>query len=158
MINALWIKIGGYAIGAVIAVLAYNWFVSHHQDIGYQRAVAAYQAELSREKQKALATERDLNKRYQDAQNARIQSEKLLDLHRRNARAADDRLRIARDDFSQRLSAASAAACRHAAQTAVELLGECSSAYRDVASAAEGHFADFEQCRVAWPVANSIVN
>ena len=49
MINALWIKIGGYAIGAVIAVLAYNWFVSRHQDIGYQKAVSEYQAELSRE-------------------------------------------------------------------------------------------------------------
>jgi len=152
MINALWIKVGGYAIGAVIAVLAYNWFISHHQDIGYQRAVSEYQAELSREKQKALATERDLNQRYTEAQNARIESEKLLDLHRRNARAADDRLRIARYDFSQRLSAASAAACRNAAETAVQLLGECSSAYRDVAASADGHLADFEQCRIAWPV------
>ena len=155
MINALWLKIGDYAIGALLAVLAYNWFVSHHQDIGYQKAVSEYQSALAREKQKALTIERDLNDRYTEAQNSRIESEKLLDLHRRNARAADERLRIARDDFSQRLSAASAAACRNAAQTAIELLGECSSAYRDVAEAADGHLADAEQCRLAWPVANS---
>jgi len=155
MINALWLKIGGYAIGALLAVLAYNWFISHHQDIGYQRAAAEYQAELSREKQKALSIERDLNQLYTEAQNARIESEKLLDLHRRNARAADDRLRIARDDFSQRLSAASAAACRHAAETAATLLGECSGRYREVAGFSDGHLADSEQCRLAWPVTNS---
>jgi len=158
MINALWLKIGGYAIGAVIVVLAYNWFVSHHQDIGYQRAVSEYQSALAIEKQKALSIERDMNQRYTEAQNARIESEKLLDLHRRNARAADERLRLAKDDFNQRLSESSAAACRNAAETAVELLGECSGKYREVAESADGHFADAEQCRLGWPVTNSIIN
>jgi sugar-specific transcriptional regulator TrmB len=132
--------------------LAYNWFVSHHQDIGYQKAKSEYAEKLQQAKDDAIAIERDLNHRYQEAQNARIESEKLLDVHRRNARAADERLRIARDDFSKRLSAASASACRHAAETAVQLLGECSSAYRDVAESSDGHLADFEQCRIAWPV------
>jgi len=152
MINTFWIRLAGYSVIAIFSFFAYNWFISHHQDIGYQRAVSEYSDKLNKAKDDALSIERDMNARYTEAKNARIESEKLLDLHRRNARAADERLRLAKDDFSQRLSAASAAACRNAAETAATLLGECSGRYREVAESADRIIADREALEDAWPV------
>ena len=54
-------------------------------------------------------------------------------------------------DFRQRLSGATAEACRAAASAAAGLLEECSGRYREVAAAAAGHAADVMRCEGAWP-------
>lgn len=129
----------------------WNSFVDRQQDIGYHRAAGEYAAKLAKEKEVALVTERGWQKQLEIANHDRIETEKRLDGYRAAALAADDRLRRTAGDFGKRLSAATAEACRHAAETAAGLLGECSAAYRDVAAAADGHLADAEQCEAAWP-------
>ena len=68
-----------------------------------------------------------------------------------DAAATADRLRHDLAAARGRLSAATAEACRATASTALELLGACADAYRDVAAAADGHAADVQTMTEAWP-------
>lgn len=68
-----------------------------------------------------------------------------------DAAATADRLRNDLAAARGRLSAATAEACRATAGTALELLGTCADAYRDVAAAADGHAADVQTLTEAWP-------
>lgn len=148
--------LGLIQIGLVLAaVIAAGWwfnsFVDSQQQLGYGRAVAEYAARLAKQKEVALVTERGWRNQLEDAQRERIETEQRLAGFRTAAAIADDRLRRATSDFSQRLSAATLEAARHAAATAAELLSNCSTAYRSVAAAADGHLADLQQCEAAWP-------
>lgn len=145
------IKAAAVVVAVVGAMWWWNSFVDRQQDIGYQRAAGEYAAKLAKEKEVALVTERGWRKQLEIANHDRIETEKRLDGYRAASLVADDRLRRTAGDFGKRLSAATAEACRHAAETAAGLLGECSAAYRDVAAAAGGHLADVEQCEAAWP-------
>lgn len=145
------IKVLAVLVAFAGAIWWWNSFIDRQQDIGYQRAAVEYAAKLAKEKEVALVTERGWRKQLEDANHDRIETEKRLAGFRTAAADADDRLRRAATDFSQRLSVATLEAARHAAETAASLLGECSTAYRDVAAAADGHLADAEQCAAAWP-------
>ena len=68
-----------------------------------------------------------------------------------DAAATADRLRHDLAAARGRLSAATAEACRATASAALELLGTCTDAYRDVAAAADGHAADVQTLTEAWP-------
>lgn len=68
-----------------------------------------------------------------------------------DAAATADRLRHDLVAARGRLSAATAEACRATASAALELLGACTDAYRDVAAAADGHAADVQTLTEAWP-------
>lgn len=148
----LWlVKAGAVALAVVLAVV---WWGAHNaaqQQIGYDRAAGEYAAAQAEAKEGALVTERAWRKKLEDATNARIEAEKQLALSRAAAAAADDRLRKSARDFRQRLSGATAEACRAAAETAAGLLEECSGRYRAVAAAAAGHAADVRKLSEAWP-------
>jgi len=146
------IKWAAVALAFVGTIYLFNRFIDHHQSIGYDRAAAEYASAMHEAKQKALATEREMQTKYTEAQNARIETEKQLSIHRRNASVASERMRVEADNFSIRLSEATAETARHAASTAAELLGQCSEEYSKVAASSDGHFADWEQCQLAWPV------
>ena len=143
------------ALAIAMAVISAVWWWNSHnsaqQQIGYDKAAGEYAVKLAEAKDAARIKEQGWFLKNERATNERIETEKKLDIARAASRAAAERLRIATSDFSQRLSAASLEACRNAAGTAAELLGECSAAYRQVADAADGHAADAEQCLSAWP-------
>lgn len=141
------------AIGLLIAA-AFAWWHHHNagqQKIGYDRAVAVYKAKLDEQTAASRLKEQGWFHNFERAANERTELENKLALSRAAAAAADDRLRRATDDWRKRLSVASVEACRTAASTAAGLLGECSSRYRHVAAAADGHLADLRQCEAAWP-------
>lgn len=148
---ALLIKISAAVLLVIAAVWWWNSHNSAQQQIGYDKAAGEYAVKLAEAKDAARIKEQGWFLKNERATNERIETEKKLDIARAASRAAAERLRIATSDFSQRLSAASLEACRNAAGTAAELLGECSAAYRQVADAADGHAADAEQCISAWP-------
>ena len=140
---------------AVLLVIAGVWWWHSHnaaqQQIGYDRAATEYAVKLAEAEAAARTIEKSWFLKYERASNDRTNLENQLSRYRDAAIAADDRLRLATADFRLRLSIAPVEACREAASTAAELLGECSAAYRQVASAADGHAADVRQCEAAWP-------
>lgn len=140
---------------AVLLVIAGVWWWHSHntaqQQIGYNRASAEYAAKLAEAKDAARNIEKSWFLKYERAANDRTNLENKIAQYRAAAAAADDRLRIATEDWRLRLSVAPLDACRQAAGTAAELLGECSAAYRQVAAAADGHAADVRQCENSWP-------
>lgn len=148
---ALLIKI----VAAVMLVAAVIWWWNAHnaaqQQIGYERAANEYAEKLAEAKDAARIIEQGWFHKSERAANERTNLENKLNQYRAAAIAADDRLRIATSDWRLRLSVAPLSACRTAASTAAELLGECSAAYRQVAAAADGHHADVIQCESAWP-------
>lgn len=148
----LWlVKIGAVVAILIAAVWLWNDFIDGQRQIGYDKAAGEYQIKLAKQKDAALETERGWKDKWEGAVNERTETEKQLAVARDAATAADDRLRRTTSDFRQRLSSASAEACRSAAETAAGLLGECSERYRKVAAAASGHLADLDQCEVACP-------
>jgi hypothetical protein len=148
----LWlIKVGAIVAILIAAVWLWNDFVDGQQQIGYDKAAGEYQIKLAKQKETALEAEREWKGKWERAVNERTEAEKQMAVARDAATAADDRLRRTTSDFRQRLSSASAEACRSAAETAAGLLGDCSERYRRVAAAASGHLADLDQCEVACP-------
>ena len=149
--------LGAAKLAAVaLAILAAVWWWDRHnaaqQDIGYRRAAGEYAEKLAAAQLEALRKERRLTEQWEQAQNARMQTEIQLDRARAAAGAADRRLQQSTDDFRQRLSSATAEACRTAAATAANLLGQCSREYQQLAAAADGHAADVAAVIAAWPV------
>lgn len=143
---------GAAVIAAVLAALW--WWHSHNaaqQAIGYARAAAEYQQRLAEAKVAARLREQAWFHQWERTTNERAETEQRLAAARAAALAADQRLRHTTADFRQRLAAATAETARAAAETAAELLGECSGEYRALAAAADGHAADADHCRAAWP-------
>jgi len=143
------------AIAAGLAIVAgVAWWKSHNaaeQRVGYERAAAEYREKLDQQTAAARLREQGWFLNAERASNERTETEKKLAVYRAAADAADDRLRRSVDDWRRRLSDATVATCREAADTAATLLGECGREYRRVAAAADGHLADVEQCESAWP-------
>ena len=105
--NALWLRLITYAALVAAVILAYQWFVSHQQSVGYNRAmneVAIEQAALANERrQRELESQAAANLEAKNAQE-RIQK---LERERNTARADADRLRIAVNRFAQRVGVSS---------------------------------------------------
>lgn len=84
----LWLRIGGYVAAGAAVLLAYLWLTTHHDQIGYNRAmgeVAVAQAALADAQRKREAE--DQTAANQEARNAQ---QKINDLEReRNAARAD---------------------------------------------------------------------
>lgn len=104
------------------------------------------QAERLMRERENLMNER-VRKAESDAETRHNENRRLA----ADAAATADRLRHDLAAARGRLSAATAEACRATASTALELLGTCADAYRDVAAAADGHAADVQTLTEAWP-------
>ena len=70
----LLIRFAGVAAAIAIGWLTVSWFASRHYDDGYKEAQEEYAAKLAEAKQAALESERNMNKKLQDAQNARAKT------------------------------------------------------------------------------------
>lgn len=145
------------AIGALIVAalggIAGAWQAHNRaqQQIGVERAEKVCRDQKDRDAQATQIRTQSNFMKTERASDARAELEQQLTVARSAARNADERLRVAAGDFQRRLAEASREAAIAAGSTAAQLLGECSREYRSVASAADGHLADAEQCRAAWP-------
>lgn len=151
MIFPLWAR--AIAIATLIAAIVFgvHWYNSRQQDIGYQRAVAEYNVKLADAQNAAMFTERELTKKLNEAQNARIESEKRAATLKRDAYAESGRLRDTIADLRNRLSDSTAETIRAYADAGLRLLGACQAEYLRVAEAARGHQADAMMFEEAWP-------
>ena len=136
----------------LLAIFALGW--SRGADsvqVRWDKAKALQlQAGLEAE-QAARHKERSMQQKLNEAQHAATERQIALRADYAAAHAAAYGLRDTVAVLRGQLSAATDQAARAAAITAAELLGECSSEYRSLAAAADGHAADAEACRAAWP-------
>lgn len=143
----------GLAIAAfAVAILAFGWTKgAHHvQDRWDAEKAAQLQAALERE-QEHRKKELSWNKRLQEAQNNAIEREKKINEVRASAVSASGSLRNTITSLRGELSRTSESARNQAADTGLQLLGECSEKYREVAEAADRHASDVETLMEAWP-------
>ena len=154
MIPSAYLRIAE-ALAALALVLGLCWgaheFLQHEQQIGYDRRVAEDKVAEAAAKDAALKTERSMQSKVDEAQNARIQQAQVNQVAADAASAAADRLRVAASDLTRRVSADPGKAGADAAATLAQLLGECSDRYRDLARRADGHAADAKTLNDAWP-------
>lgn len=143
------------ALAALALVLGLCWgaheFLQHEQRIGYDRRVAEDKTAEAAAKDAALKTERSMQGKVNDAENARIAAQQENQAAADSASAAADRLRVAASDLSRRVSADPGKTGADAAATLAQLLGECSDRYRDLARRADGHASDAKTLNDAWP-------
>ena len=143
------------ALAALALVLGLCWgaheFLQHEQQIGYDRRVAEDKVAEAAAKEAALKTERSMQSKVDEAQNARNQQIQVNQVAADAASAAADRLRVAASDLTRRVSADPGKAGPDAAATLAQLLGECSERYRGMARSADGHAADAKALSDAWP-------
>lgn len=107
---------------------------------------------LNQANAKAKQIEQQYQQQLNEAQNERIQTEKLLQNARSATANAERRLSNATADFTKRMSKASNKTCANAIATSTTLFTECVAKYREMAENADGHYADFQQCNNAFPV------
>lgn len=137
--------------GAVLAgILAWNvqgW------RLGEQiAAIQAQHAEATAKAQSdARATEKALSDKLQEAQNNATKRENKLRNDAAAARSTADGLRDTIYSIRADLPSYSQSAAAKTADTAAELLQQCTDAYRGVAEAADRHAADSVMLLEAWP-------
>lgn len=111
MTDTLRLYLGAAKLAAIaLAILAAVWWWDRHnaaqQDIGYRRAAGEYAEKLAAAQLDAQRKERRFNEQWEQAQNARMQTEIQLDRARAAAGAADRRLQQSTRPVQQRISAA----------------------------------------------------
>ena len=99
----------------------------------------------------ARADERAINKTYVEALNAARIRETTLRRDVAAAGAQSDGLREQAAEAARRLAAAPPAAVLEYATAVNQLFADCSRSYQELAGKADGHAADVETLRDAWP-------
>lgn len=160
--NALVARAVVAAVLVALAVFAFNRFVAHEQQIGYDRAVAEMNADKLKKIAVADAIAESWKSLYQEAENARANAvQKNTQLAADNARVLS-RLGGLRYDIdslrARRMSEVTAETCTATARTFGELFGDCQARierlagrYGEVARAAAGHQTDAETLDKTWP-------
>ena len=115
------------AVAFVVAALlwAYNSFIEHQQDIGYQRAVAEYDKKLINAQNAADQRERDLKNQVKEAQDAGLKREETIKALAAAVGRSSAGLRNTTSTIRLGLSGLAVDAARQTADTALALFGEC---------------------------------
>lgn len=151
-----------YLIYIVYAVVIFASYL-----LGLYKGQSNIQAEWNAEKllqtqllNEANANAKRIEQAYQqklsEAQNDRIEMEKILQTSRSATADAERRLSDATADFAKRMSKTTGKTCADAISTSTTLFTECVARYREMAENADGHYADFQQCDKAFPVNQEI--
>ena len=147
-----------HLVAAMVAAAAAWAFQGARMDA----AVADVRLEMSEAKTKAVgeklqavkearADERAINKTYVEALNAARIRETTLRRDVAAAGAQSDGLREQAAEAARRLAAAPPAAVLEYATAVNQLFADCSRSYQELAGKADGHAADVETLRDAWP-------
>lgn len=148
--------LGLKALGVLAAIGALWWGIhtldQSRQQIGYDRRVSEDNADLIKAQAAALATERELNRKLEDARNEATKRDQVITRHAVAAGTAAGQLRIALDTINRsRLPGDPAGPSDQRTGTLAELLGDCADRYRDVAEKADRHASDVRTLSEAWP-------
>lgn len=150
------VVLGLKALGVLAAIGLLLWSIhaidQSRQQIGYDRRVAEDNGDLVKAQAEALATERELNRKLEEARNEATKRDQVITRYAAAAGAAAERLRIALDAIrGSRLPGDPAGPGDQRTGTLAELLGDCADRYRGVAEKADRHASDARTLSEAWP-------
>ena len=141
------------AVAVVVAVLlwAYNSFIDHQQDIGYQRAVAEYDKKLIDAKNAADQRESEWKNKVKEAQDAGLKREETIKALAAAVGRTSAGLHDTTANIRLGLPGLALDAARQTADTALALFGECQERYGRLAEQTDGHLNDLQTLEAAWP-------
>lgn len=143
----------GLAILALIIGIAELWHRHNvsQQDIGYQRAVAEYQAKDNEKLKAALAQTTFYKQQLNEAQQHANDREKVLLAAATAASSASTGLQHTLETIRNGVPSATVDALRQTTATLTSVLGECQARYRELGQKADGHANDVQTLIDAWP-------
>ena len=151
MISPALIKALLIAAVAVALGFAWNGFIKHEQNIGYQKAVAEYNVKLLAAKEVADKREQELSAQVQEAQANGLKREETIKALAAAVGKSSDSLRNTANAIRLGLPNATVEAARTAADAFATVFSECQRRYADVAEKADGHANDVRTLEEAWP-------
>ena len=140
-------------IAAVVVALGFAWngFIKHEQNIGYQKAVAEYNVKLLAAKEAADRREQELTTQVQEAQANGLKREETIKALAAAVGKSSDSLRNTANAIRLGLPHATVEAARTAADAFATVFTDCQRRYADVAAKADGHASDVRTLEEAWP-------
>ena len=140
------------AIAAAVVAASSAWHIQYLRYDGRVKSLQAQHAQvLADARDKAAAIERGYQQQLNKARDDATKRETKLRRDAAAARAAADGLRDGIYQFRAKLPTATQPACAVAADTAAQLLGECSAAYQGLAETADRIASDRQTLIDAWP-------
>ena len=149
--NPLALKFFAAAVIVAALLLAFNAFIDHQQNIGYQKAVAEYNEKLIDAKNAADQRERDLKNQVKEAQDAGLKREETIKTLAVAVGRTSAGLHDTTANIRLGLPGLALDAARQTADTALALFGECQERYGRLAEKADGHVNDVQTLEAAWP-------
>ena len=140
-------------IAAVAVALGFAWngFIKHEQNIGYQKAVAEYTVKLLEAKEAADRREQELTAQVQEAQANGLKREETISTLAAAVGKSSDSLRNTANAIRLGLPHATVEAARTAADAFAAVFSECQGRYGELAAKADGHASDVRTLEEAWP-------
>lgn len=151
MISPTIIKALLIAAVAVALEFAWNGFIKHEQNIGYQKAVAEYNVKLLAAKEAADQREQELSAQVQEAQANGLKREETIRTLAAAVGKSSDSLRNTANAIRLGLPHATVEAARTAADAFAAVFTECQGRYGELAAKADGHASDVRTLEEAWP-------
>ena len=147
------VAIKALLIAAVAVALGFAWngFIKHEQNIGYQKAVAEYNVKLLAAKEVADKREQELSAQVQEAQANGLKREETIRTLAAAVGKSSDSLRNTANAIRLGLPLATVEAARTAADAFAAVFTDCQRRYADVAEKADGHANDVRTLEEAWP-------
>lgn len=140
-------------IAAVVVALGFAWngFIKHEQNIGYDKAVAEYNVKLIEAKERADKRERELTAQVKEAQENGLKREETIRTLAAAVGKSSDSLRNTANAIRLGLPNATVEAARAAADAFATVFSECQGRYGALAEKADGHANDVRTLEEAWP-------
>ena len=147
------VAIKALLIAAVAVALGFAWngFIKHEQNIGYQKAVAEYNVKLLAAKEVADKREQELSAQVQEAQANGLKREETIRTLAAAVGKSSDSLRNTANAIRLGLPHATVEAARTAADAFATVFSECQGRYGELAAKADGHASDVRTLEEAWP-------
>ena len=140
-------------IAAVVVALGFAWngFIKHEQNVGYQKAVAEYNVKLIEAKERADKREIELTAQVKEAQDNGLKREETIRTLAAAVGKSSDSLLNTANAIRLGLPNATVEAARTAADAFATVFTDCQRRYADVAEKADGHANDVRTLEEAWP-------
>lgn len=147
------VAIKALLIAAVVVALGFAWngFIKHEQNVGYQKAVAEYNVKLIEAKERADKRERELTAQVKEAQDNGLKREETIRTLAAAVGKSSDSLRNTANAIRLGLPHATVEAARTAADAFATVFTDCQGRYGELAAKADGHASDVRTLEEAWP-------
>ena len=147
------VAIKALLIAAVVVALGFAWngFIKHEQNVGYQKAVAEYNVKLIEAKERADKRERELTAQVKEAQANGLKREETIKALAAAVGKSSDSLRNTANAIRLGLPHATVEAARTAADAFATVFSDCQGRYGELAAKADGHASDVRTLEEAWP-------